>query len=163
MFAKKLLALVLVATTAFATPLGEEFKTHQNCTDVTVFFARGTAEPGTLGIIVGPGLKDDLQTALGPKSLTFTGIDYPADFKGYLAGVDPECAPRMANSVSSTANSCPDTKIVLSGYGQVASFTLYFWKFFLDVAFRITAKAHNSYILRPLAFRPTIRTALLQL
>ena len=128
MFAKKLLALVLIATTAFAAPLvdSEEFKTHQNCTDVTVFFARGTAEPGTLGIIVGPGLKDDLQTALAPKSLTFTGIDYPADFKGYLAGVDPECAPRMANSVSSTAKSCPDTKIVLSGYGQAASFTFSF-------------------------------------
>jgi cutinase len=133
MFAKKLLALVLIATTAFAAPLVEESAARPNCTDVTVFFARGTTEPGTLGIIVGPGLWDDLQTALGPKSLTFTGIRYPADVAGFLAGGDAEGAQRMLNSVSSTANSCPDTKIVMSGYRQ-ASFTFYFLEiFFIDV------------------------------
>ena len=134
MFAKKLLALVLIATTAFAAPLVEEFEARQNCTDVTVFFARGTNEPGTLGIIVGPGLEDDLQTALGPKSLTFTGIRYPADIAGFLAGGDAEGAQRMLNSVSSTANACPDTKIVMSGYRQACFlYILFFRNFFIDV------------------------------
>lgn len=88
MFAKGLLSPVLAAATAFAAPLVEDLKTRQNCADVTIFFARGTTELGPLGVIVGPGLQANLQTALGTKPLSFNGIEYPTSTPGYFAGGD---------------------------------------------------------------------------
>lgn len=126
MFPKTLLAIVL-ATTAFAVPLVGELETRQNCADVTVFFARGTTELGALGAIVGPEFQTDLRSALNPKSLSFNGIDYPASFAGYFAGGDAGGARTMANNVTTTAKSCPKTKIVMSGYRQAPSFTPFIW------------------------------------
>lgn len=116
MHAKTFIALVLAAAIAFAAPIIEEIEARQNCADVAVFFARGTTEPGTLGTIIGPGFQTALQGALGTRSLSFTGINYPATIAGFLAGGDAGGARTMANSVTSTANSCPNTKIVMSGY-----------------------------------------------
>lgn len=115
MHAKTFITLVLAAA-AFATPIVEGIEARQNCADVVLFFARGTTEPGTLGTIIGPGFQTALRSALGARSLSFTGIDYPATIAGFLAGGDTGGARTMANSVTSTANSCPNTKIVMSGY-----------------------------------------------
>ena len=121
MFAKSHLTLVLAAATAFAAPLVEDLETRQNCADVTVFFARGTTELGSLGVIVGPGLQANFQSALGTKSLSFKGIEYPAGIPGYFAGGDAGGARTMASNVTLAAKSCPNTKIVTSGYRQVTS------------------------------------------
>ncbi|KAG6864064.1 hypothetical protein C0991_000459, partial [Blastosporella zonata] len=102
-------ALVL---TALASPIDP----RQSCADVTVYFARGTTEPGTLGTIVGPPFQAALQSALSGKSLNFVGIPYPATIAGFLAGGDQGGATTMANDVTSTASACPNTKIVISGY-----------------------------------------------
>ena len=147
MFAKKLLALGFIATTAFAAPLVEELKTRQSCTDVTVFFARGTFEPGTLGILVGPELQLNLQFALGQKSLTFTGIDYPADISGISAPGGVEGVQKMFNSVSSTVKSCPDTKIVMSGYRQACFlYILFLGIFFIDVVLNYSQGAQVVHL-----------------
>lgn len=89
---------------------------RQSCADVTVYFARGTGESGTLGTIVGPPFQNALKSALGSKTLEFVGISYPASIAGFLAGGDAGGATTMANSVTSKASSCPNTKIVISGY-----------------------------------------------
>ena len=89
---------------------------RQSCADVTVYFARGTGESGTIGTIVGPPFESALRASLGSRSLEFVGIDYPASIAGFLEGGDPGGATTMANSVISKANSCPDAKIVISGY-----------------------------------------------
>ncbi|KIM48552.1 carbohydrate esterase family 5 protein [Hebeloma cylindrosporum] len=120
MHAKKFFALVLVAATTSAAPIDEGVQARQSCADVAVFFARGTTEPGTLGTIIGPGFQTALRGALGTRSLTFTGINYPATIAGFLAGGDAGGARTMANSVTSTASSCPNTKLVISGYSQGA-------------------------------------------
>ncbi|KAJ7906983.1 hypothetical protein B0H13DRAFT_1618865, partial [Mycena leptocephala] len=53
-----------------------------------VIFARGTgaAEPAPIGTIVEPPLQAVLvaELLLGGKSLTFTGVDYPAGTAGWL-------------------------------------------------------------------------------
>jgi len=112
-----------VLLTLVLSALGAPLESRQSCADVTVYFARGTTEPGTLGIIVGPPFESALQSALGSKTLQFTGIDYPATIAGFLAGGDQGGATTMANSVTSTANSCPNTKIIISGYSQGAQVT----------------------------------------
>ncbi|PPQ70034.1 hypothetical protein CVT24_003801 [Panaeolus cyanescens] len=93
-----------------------ELETRQSCPDVAVYFARGTTESGTLGTIVGPPFRTALTSALRGKSLQFNGVSYPATVGGYLAGGDVGGATTMANSVTSIAGSCPNTKIVISGY-----------------------------------------------
>lgn len=107
-YASVVLALAL---SAVATPTP-----RQSCAAVTVIFARGTTEIGTVGTYVGPYFKSALDSALGSKSLRFVGLDYPADIAGFLAGGSPQGATTMANFVTSTASSCPNTAIVMSGY-----------------------------------------------
>ncbi|KAF8665369.1 hypothetical protein AX16_000388 [Volvariella volvacea WC 439] len=110
-----ILALVL---TAVATPLP-----RQNCADVTVFFARGTGEVEPIGTVVGPPFLTALRVALPGRSINFIGVDYPAVVGGFLIGGSPEGAANMANGVTSVANACSNTKIVISGYSQGAQVT----------------------------------------
>ncbi|TFK40467.1 cutinase [Crucibulum laeve] len=120
-----LFTLAISASSAVAAPFTNpaELKARQSCADVVVYFARGTTEPGTLGTIVGPPFQAALTSALRGKSLSFVGVNYPATVAGYLAGGDVGGATTMANSVTSTANSCPNSKIVISGYSQGAQVT----------------------------------------
>ncbi|KAG6818772.1 hypothetical protein H0H93_001907 [Arthromyces matolae] len=115
----KFIPIFSLLVSAFSLPLTP----RQSCADVTVFFARGTTETGTIGTVVGPPFKAALLTALGGQSLNFVGIPYAASIVGFLEGGDPAGATTMANDVTSTANSCPSTKIVISGYSQGAQVT----------------------------------------
>ncbi|KAH8828602.1 cutinase [Flagelloscypha sp. PMI_526] len=90
------------------------------CADVTAIFARGTTETPTLGTVIGPGLWTALATAIAPKTLSFQGVPYAADIPGFLVGGDPIGSAAMASMAASAKASCPNTKIVLSGYSQGA-------------------------------------------
>ncbi|KAG6908132.1 hypothetical protein DXG01_005960 [Tephrocybe rancida] len=111
--------LSVLSFSTFATPL----EPGQSCAAVTVYFARGTTELGTLGTFVGPPFKIALESALAGRTLEFVGINYPAAIGGYLAGGDQGGATTMANLVTAKASSCPSTKIVISGYSQGAQVT----------------------------------------
>jgi cutinase len=111
MFKLSYAVLFSLALTAIASPLAP-----RSCSDVTVYFARGTGESGTIGTTVGPQFKAALKTALGSKTLEFVGVPYPANIWGFLEGGDPGGSTTMANYVKAKASSCPSTKIVLSGY-----------------------------------------------
>ncbi|KAL7945358.1 carbohydrate esterase family 5 protein [Trichoderma barbatum] len=90
---------------------------NDGCGDVTVLFARGTCDPGNVGVLVGPWFFESLQTALGRKTLGVKGVPYPASVEGFLTGsVQPGID--MANQIKSVIKSCPNTKIVLGGYSQ---------------------------------------------
>ncbi|KAH8801988.1 cutinase [Flagelloscypha sp. PMI_526] len=91
-----------------------------DCADVVTIFARGTTEPGTIGITVGPALRRELQATLGTKTLSFQGVDYPANVAGAIAGGDAQGSQTMADMVEQTAIQCPGSKIVMSGYSQGA-------------------------------------------
>ncbi|KAJ7585418.1 cutinase [Mycena floridula] len=114
-----LVAVVLAGLffAADAAPTVEQ-RAAAACTDVIVFFARGTTETAPIGTVIGPPLQAALQSLLGTRSLTFTGVDYPADIPGFLVGGDPQGSINMANDLTSAANSCPNAKIVSSGYSQ---------------------------------------------
>jgi len=59
------------------------------CKAYTVIFARGTSEPGNVGILVGPPFFEALREKVGSNSLTIQGVNnYDADINGYLAGGD---------------------------------------------------------------------------
>jgi len=112
---KSLLLAVALTLPAFSAPTLEG---RQACADVIVFFARGTTEPAPIGTVVGPPLEAALTALLDGRSLSFQGVDYPADIPGFLEGGDPAGSQNMANDLTSAANSCPNAKLVSSGYSQ---------------------------------------------
>ncbi|KAF4986086.1 hypothetical protein FDECE_16131 [Fusarium decemcellulare] len=89
------------------------------CSDVTVIFARGTTEPGNVGLVTGPPFFDDLTEQLGDRSLSVQGVEYPATFAGFNKN-GTEGVPSMTSFINQAVTSCPDTKIVMSGYSQGA-------------------------------------------
>lgn len=68
----------------------------QACTEYTVIFARGTTEPGNVGILVGPPFFKALESLVGSSALTIQGVnDYSASVEGYLEGGDPVGSAEM--------------------------------------------------------------------
>lgn len=68
----------------------------QDCTEYTVVFARGTTEPGNIGILVGPPLILALEQLVSSSSLTIQGVNnYAATIQGYLEGGDPNGSANM--------------------------------------------------------------------
>lgn len=55
------------------------------CADLTVIFARGTTEPGNIGLVTGPPFLKALREQLGSRTHSFQGIEYPATFAGFNA------------------------------------------------------------------------------
>lgn len=89
------------------------------CTEWTVIFARGTAEPGNVGVLVGPPLFDALDDKFGSSALTIQGVnDYSASVQGYLEGGDPNGIAEMAQQIQAAKEQCPSTKLIASGYSQ---------------------------------------------
>ncbi|CZR62422.1 related to cutinase precursor [Phialocephala subalpina] len=91
------------------------------CPAMSVIFARGTAEPGNVGILTGPpffAAIADYMNATG--NLAIQGVDYPADIPGFLAGGSTQGAQTMAKLVNKTLAACPNTQLLLSGYSQGA-------------------------------------------
>ncbi|KUJ10260.1 cutinase-domain-containing protein [Mollisia scopiformis] len=91
------------------------------CPAMSVIFARGTAEPGNVGILTGPPFFAAIAEYMnGTNQLAIQGVDYPADVPGFLAGGSTQGANTMAKLVNKTLASCPNTQLLLSGYSQGA-------------------------------------------
>ncbi|MEB3982495.1 cutinase family protein [Mycobacterium sp. 663a-19] len=89
----------------------------QACPDVEVLFARGTGEDPGVGP-TGQAFVDDLRGRIAPKSMAVYPVNYPAS-QEWETGLD---GIRDAGThVQSTAATCPNTKMVLSGYSQGAA------------------------------------------
>jgi cutinase len=89
------------------------------CADFNVVVARGTFEPGTLGIIVGDPVDAALQRALAGKTTSAYPVNYPADL-AEPSSVDQGNAD-LVNHVTSQAASCPSQRFILVGYSQGAN------------------------------------------
>jgi cutinase len=117
-----LVSLATVALLALAAPT-TDLEQRQSCADVIVrrsflitfslihvsfqvVFARGTTETPTIGSIVGPQFQSAIQSAIGSRSLSFRGVDYPATVAGFLAGGDPAGSRTMASDVRPFTSSC---------------------------------------------------------
>ncbi|KNG84543.1 cutinase precursor [Aspergillus nomiae NRRL 13137] len=89
------------------------------CTEYTVLFARGTSEPGNVGVLVGPPLYEAFEEAVGARALSFQGVNgYSASVESYLAGGDAAGSKSMASDATEILTKCPDTKFIMSGYSQ---------------------------------------------
>ncbi|MBO0865254.1 MAG: cutinase family protein [Mycobacterium sp.] len=89
----------------------------QGCPDVEVVFARGTGDPPGVGP-TGQAFVDALRSRVGGRSFDVYPVNYPAT-EQWETGLD---GIRDAGAhVVSTANNCPNTKMVLGGYSQGAA------------------------------------------
>ena len=88
------------------------------CSDIDVVAARGTFEPGTLGLIVGDPVYSALQKKLTGKNLTSYKVNYPADLSLTSAA---QGNADLVNHVNSQAAACPNQRFVLVGYSQGAN------------------------------------------
>jgi cutinase len=87
------------------------------CPDVQVVYARGTGEDPGVGP-TGQAFVDNLRTRVAPRSFDVYAVNYPAsdDWGTGVEGIRDAGA-----HVVSEAQSCPNTKMVLSGYSQGAA------------------------------------------
>jgi cutinase len=88
------------------------------CTDIDVVSARGTGEPGSLGIIVGNPVYSALRSEIRGRSLTSYAVDYPADVS---VGSASRGNADLVDHVTRQAASCPNQRFILVGYSQGAN------------------------------------------
>lgn len=88
------------------------------CSEIDVVAARGTFEPGTLGLIVGDPVFSALQQKITGKSLSSYAVNYPADLSLTSAAQGNADA---VNHVNAQAAACPDQRFILVGYSQGAN------------------------------------------
>jgi len=88
-----------------------------DCPDVELVFARGTAEPPGLGR-VGDALLAALQPALGSRSVQTYAVNYPASYN-FLTTADG--ANDARDHIAQVADQCPATRLVLGGFSQGAA------------------------------------------
>jgi len=90
-----------------------------SCGFVTVIFARGTTEPGNVGVLVGPPFFDALNSRIGAGKVVVQGVDYPASVEGFLAGGDSGNAQTMYENLSMLAYlSRPPTYVLMITQGE---------------------------------------------
>lgn len=100
------------------TAASAKFVTDRNaqaatCKPNTLLYARGTFEPGILGVTIGPILNSQLGN-----DWAVQGVDYTPD----IAGDDCVGLPggvKCLAQLNALASACPNTKIVVGGYSQV--------------------------------------------
>jgi cutinase len=88
-----------------------------DCPDVQLIFARGTAEPPGLGA-VGDALFGALQPALGSRNVDSYAVNYPASYNFLTTGAGADDA---RGHIAQMADQCPATRLVLGGFSQGAA------------------------------------------
>ncbi|MEU9265597.1 cutinase family protein [Streptomyces sp. NPDC048251] len=112
-----LAALSLVGGAGIAT-LTAPTASAATCSDIDVVAARGTFEPGTLGLIVGDPVLSALQRKLTGKTLSSYAVNYPADLSLTSAA---QGNADLVNHVKAQATACPNQRYILVGYSQGAN------------------------------------------
>ncbi|MGW0831454.1 cutinase family protein [Streptomyces prunicolor] len=112
-----LAALSLVGGAGLAT-LSVPAASAATCSDLDVVAARGTFEPGTLGLIVGDPVFSALRQKITGKTLSSYAVNYPADLSLTSAAQGNSDA---VNHVNAQAAACPNQRFILVGYSQGAN------------------------------------------
>jgi cutinase len=112
-----LAALSLVGGAGLAT-LTAPTASAATCSDIDVVAARGTFEPGTLGLIVGDPVFSALQKKITGKTLSSYAVNYPADLSLTSAATGNS---DTVNHVDAQAAACPNERFILVGYSQGAN------------------------------------------
>jgi cutinase len=91
------LIISFLASAVFAVPnpQGKGKGSGGACKKVTLIFARGTTEGGTMGSTVGPALERALEAKF-PGQVSTLGVQYPADISGAVSGaVNPAAVSEL--------------------------------------------------------------------
>jgi len=112
-----LAALSLLGGVGLAT-LTTPTASAATCADLDVVAARGTFEPGTLGLIVGDPVFSALQQKITGKTLSSYAVNYPADLSLTSAATGNL---DVVNHVNAQAAACPNQRFILVGYSQGAN------------------------------------------
>lgn len=88
------------------------------CSDLDFVDARGTGEPGTLGLIVGDPLYTALKKHISGKSISSYAVNYPASLE---SGSASKGNADLVKHVTDQAAACPNQKFILGGYSQGAN------------------------------------------
>ena len=112
-----LAALSLVGGAGLAT-LSAPTASAAPCSDIDVVAARGTFEPGRLGLIVGDPVFSALEKKLTGKTVSSYAVDYPANLSLTSAAQGNR---DLVNHVNSQAANCPNQRFILVGYSQGAN------------------------------------------
>jgi len=95
------------------------------CPKAILIFARGSTEPGNMGVTVGPLLASALETTYGAAQLWIQGVGgpYSADLvSNFLPGGSSTAAFEEGVRLFNLANSkCPNSIVVAGGYSQGAA------------------------------------------
>ena len=84
------------------------------CTKNILIFAKGTFEPGTYGVFVGPSFTSGL-----PAGWSTAGVSYDANVPGdFCLGLPGGMVAK--DMINQAAQKCPDSDLYLSGYSQGA-------------------------------------------
>ncbi|MER5193810.1 cutinase family protein [Streptomyces sp. NPDC002755] len=112
-----LAALALAGGTGLVT-LSAPAASAAACSDIDIVAARGTFEPGTLGLIVGDPVFSALQRKLTGKNLSSYAVNYPADLSLTSAA---QGNADLVNHVRAQSAACPNQRYILVGYSQGAN------------------------------------------
>ncbi|MBK6010695.1 cutinase family protein [Streptomyces sp. MBT53] len=112
-----LAALSLLGGAGLAT-LTTPTASAATCADLDVVAARGTFEPGTLGLIVGDPVFSALQQKITGKTLSSYAVNYPADLSLTSAATGNL---DVVNHVNAQVAACPNQRFILVGYSQGAN------------------------------------------
>jgi len=124
---KAVVATVMLAALSAANFAGLEKRQlsandlQRGCKEVTFIFARGSTEPGNMGIIIGPAVCTGLKTRLaGRVACQGVGGGYKAKLadNGNLRGTSASGTQEAVKMFQQAASKCPNTKIVFGGYSQ---------------------------------------------
>ncbi|WP_409493007.1 cutinase family protein [Amycolatopsis sp. cmx-11-12] len=118
---KRTMVAPLAATLAIAgasVVMASPAAAAASCSDVDVVFARGTGEPGALGIIVGDPVFSAVRGKLTGKSVSSYAVNYPASLATDSASKGNK---DLVDHVTGQAAACPGQRFVLVGYSQGAN------------------------------------------
>lgn len=90
----------------------------ETCSDIDVVVARGTGEPGPLGVIVGDPVFSALRRTLGGSTLSSHAVEYPASL---APGSAQQGNQELVDHVTAKAADCPNQRFILVGYSQGAN------------------------------------------
>jgi cutinase len=88
------------------------------CAEIDVVVARGTGEPGRLGVIVGDPVFSALRRALAGRTLSSHAVDFPASLAPGSASIGNR---ELVDHVTDQAAACPEQRFILVGYSQGAN------------------------------------------
>jgi len=83
------------------------------CSAFEVLYARGTAEPGPFGVIVGDKLHEVIKKDMSSEDYRGYAVQYPASMAGADIGYND-----VVNRITTKAKECPAMKFALVGYSQ---------------------------------------------